>query len=779
MLASLLQTTTPFLVFHFPKQSNIAIMIGNNSHKHYFYQQELGMSHPALPRHFRPSLSLLTVAICMAGPMSAMAQDNRTETTTSAPATLELGTTEILNTQLGSTTEGSESYTTGAMSTATKLPMTMRETPQATTVITRQRMDDQHLASMTDVLNQTPGIVMSQDGGERYNIYSRGSAINTYQIDGVTTTQENQTRNMPSTLLDMAIYDRVEIVQGATGLMTGAGDPSGVVNLIRKRPTRDFKAYVQGSAGSWDNYRAEADVSGPLSEDGNLRGRLVMAKQDSDTFMDWYSQKRDVAYGVLEADLSDTTLARFSIDHQKYKALGAPGVPLLFTNGQETDFSRSKSSGTRWRDDAIDTTNYTFGLEQQLANDWQFKLAANYMDVKRDSDSAYLRTTTNVAYINQATGAVPLIPADAKATQHQKGVDATVQGPFELLGQNHELIFGFNYSEYENQHDEDDAPAVTVNYYTWENQMARPADDAYYAFLDYNVASRQSGYYVAGRFNLSDRLHLILGTRVSRYNYDYYLKVLNSTLPATETRMHETGVVTPYAGIVYDLTPEQSLYASYTDIFKPQADQDASGKTLEPQVGKNYEMGWKGEFLGGRVNASTALYLIQRDNFSEQDGDNLTPSGSTAYRAVDGAETKGIDLELAGELLPGWNLQTGYSHSRTEDADGNRLTTQLPMDTFRLWSTYRLPGAWDQLTLGGGASWNSSSSLNFARYNARVTQDDYTVVGLMARYQVNEHLAATVNLNNLFDEKYYAGMAGSYGHYGAPRNAMLNVRYDF
>ncbi|MDR0281119.1 MAG: TonB-dependent receptor [Paucimonas sp.] len=692
---------------------------------------------------------------------------------------LELGATSITGQSLGAVSEGTGSYTTGSTSTATKLNLSIRETPQTIKVITRQRMDDQHLASMTDVLNQTPGITMSQDGGERYNIYSRGSAINTYQIDGVTTTQENQTRNMPSTLLDMAIYDRVEIVQGATGLMTGAGDPSGVVNLIRKRPTREFKAYVQGSAGSWDSYRAEGDVSGPLTEAGNLRGRLVVAKQDSDTFMDWYSQKRDVAYGVLEADLSDTTLARFSIDHQTYKALGAPGVPLLFTNGQRTDFSRSKSSGTRWRDDEIETTNYTFGLEQQLANDWQFKLAANYMDVKRDSDSAYLRTTTNVAYINQATGAVPLIPADAKAKQHQKGLDATLQGPFELLGQEHELILGVNYNEYENQHDEYDAPSVTVNYYTWDNQMARPADDAYYPFLDYNVASRQSGYFVAGRFNLSDSLHLILGTRVSRYNYDYYLKVLNSTLPPTETRMRETGVVTPYAGIVYDLTAEQSLYASYTDIFKPQADQDVSGKTLEPQVGKNYEAGWKGEFLGGRLNASTALYLIQRDNFSEQDGDNLTPSGGTAFRAVDGAETKGIDLELAGEILLGWNLQTGYSHSRTEDADGNRLTTQLPMDTFRLWTTYRLPGAWDQLTLGGGASWNSSSSLNFPRYNARVTQDDYTVASLMARYQVNAHLAATLNVNNLFDEKYYAGMAGSYGHYGAPRNATLNLRYDF
>lgn len=179
------------------------------------------------------------------------------------------------------------------------------------------------------------------------------------------------------------------------------------------------------------------------------------------------------------------------------------------------------------------------------------------------------------------------------------------------------------------------------------------------------------------------------------------------------------------------------------------------------------------------MNANAAVYFMQRDNFAVVDGTNETPNHTQAYRAIDGAETKGIDLELAGEVLPGWNIQTGYSHSRTEDSDGNRQNTQLPMDTFRLWTTYRLQGDWNKLTIGGGASWNSSSSLSYVRLNTRVTQDDYTVASLMARYQINDNLSATLNVNNLFDEKYYAGMAGSYAHYGAPRNTMLNLRYDF
>lgn len=690
---------------------------------------------------------------------------------------LELGATSVNAFALGATTEGTGSYTTGVTNTATKMNLSIRETPQTVSVFTRQRMDDQHLASVTDVLNQTPGITISQDGGERFNIYSRGSAINTYQIDGVTTTQENQTRNMPSTLLDMALYDRVEIVRGATGLMTGAGEPSGVVNLVRKRPTRDFQGYVQGGVGSWDYYRSEADVSGPLNESGNLRGRLVAAKQDNHSFMNWYTQKRELVYGVVEADLGDSTLVRFGIDYQKYRSTGSPGVPLLFTNGRATDFSRSTSSGARWVYDDFETLNYTASIEQQLGDNWKLRVTGNYMDVDRDADLGWYRSSSGFSYLDQATGTASAERGRISAEQVQRGVDVNLDGAYELFGRSHELVVGYNYSDYDNDHRSLNGGIATFNFYTWDNELAK---GSYTPSQLFDIRSRQSGWFVANRFNFSNDLHLILGARVSSYNYDYNL-TLRSTRTTTAYQMRERGEVTPYAGLIYDLTPEQSVYASYTDIFKPQSSQDRDGKVLEPIVGKNYELGWKGEFFEGRLNASGAVYLVKRDNVAELDPGYTVPGTTNdAYRAVNGAETKGIDLEIAGEITQGWNLQTGFSHSRTEDAKGQRLTTQLPMDTFRLWSTYRLPGDWEKLTLGGGVNWNSSKSLTFSRYaNAKVKDDDYAVASLMARYQVDEHLTATLNVNNLFDEKYYTGMAGSYGHYGAPRNATLDLRYDF
>lgn len=690
----------------------------------------------------------------------------------STDGALELGATSINAAGLGATTEGTGSYTTGSTSTATKMNLSIRETPQTISVITRQRIEDQQLNSITSVLNQTPGVTMSQDGGQRYNIYSRGSAIDTYQIDGVTTTQENQTRNMPSTLLDTAIYDHIEVVRGATGLMTGAGNPSGVVNLIRKRPTREFQAHVQQGFGSWDYYRSEADISGPLSENGGVRGRFVAAKQKNNSFRDWYSEDKEVLYGVLEADLDDATLLRLGIDYQKLKVKGSPGVPLLYTNGQQTHFSRSTSSGARWSFDNYDTTNYFVNLEHLFANDWQLKLAANYMDSERDEFFGSVLTATNRAFLDQATGMANFNRYRAITPQNQTGVDVTLQGPFELGGRTHQFITGYNYQNYNNHQDGFESSPITANFYTWDNDLERPENKRGEIEDRFNIDIRQRGSYAAFRFNIMDDVNVILGARVSDYRYDYFY---TWSEPYT---MKKHGEVTPYAGITYDLSPEQTLYASYTDIFKPQISLDRSGKMLDPVIGSNYEVGWKGEFFGGRLNANAALYLIQRENLAIQDGTVLN-SDRTAYRAEKG-ETKGIDLEISGELLPNWNAQASYSYSRTEDPEGDRLLTQLPMDSIRLWNTYRFSGNWDKLTVGGGVTWNSGISLYYPKpYYSKITQADYTVVSLMARYQLTDHLAATANLNNLFDEKYYSGIGGSVGHYGDPRNATVSLRYDF
>ncbi|AZC20273.1 TonB-dependent siderophore receptor [Pseudomonas sp. CMR5c] len=219
---------------------------------------------------------------------------------------LQLKTTTVTGAGLGATTEGTGSYTTGQTNTATKLDLSLRETPQSVSVMTKQRMQDQNLRSIGQVLEQTPGLNVQSPGSDRLYVYSRGLPIDNFQYDGVPTTSFAFSQAMPHALSDMAIYDRIEVVRGATGLMSGAGDPSGTVNMVRKKPTSTFQGHVSAGLGSWDLYRTEVDVSGPLTDNGAVRGRAVAAYQQGNSFTDHLQQEKTILYGVTEMDLSPT-----------------------------------------------------------------------------------------------------------------------------------------------------------------------------------------------------------------------------------------------------------------------------------------------------------------------------------------------------------------------------------------------------------------------------------------------------------------------------------------
>ena len=263
---------------------------------------------------------------------------------------------------------------------------------------------------------------MQHYDSERFNIWSRGYGIDAYQYDGVRTTLVPSTTATPQSLSDMVIYDRVEVLRGASGLLTGAGDPSGTVNLVRKKPTREFQGYVSAGMGSWDKYRTELDVSGPLTDTGNIRGRAVGAYQTANSFIDYYQQDKQVYYGVLEADLTDSTLLTLGVDYQKYSPQGVSygSFPMFYSDGSQTDFSRSFNPASRWSYRDQDTLNTFYTLEQKLANDWSLKLAVNQLYSTRDFSLA----SASWGFPDKQSGdGLMLYGGDGKGWQKQTGID--------------------------------------------------------------------------------------------------------------------------------------------------------------------------------------------------------------------------------------------------------------------------------------------------------------------------------------------------------------------
>ncbi|KAF2394499.1 TonB-dependent siderophore receptor [Pseudomonas frederiksbergensis] len=744
-----------------------------------------------MPHHlaarFRFALCPLALAL-PAALLSLASAAQAAETGTSKGDALQLDATNISAQGLGATTEDTHSYTTGQTSSATGLPLSLRETPQSVTVITRQQMDDRGVQSVGDALRNTPGISTQKYDSDRTEFSARGFAITNFQYDGVNQPYDGVYGENPNNSDDSASLDRIEVIKGATGLMTGSGDPSATVNLIRKKPTKEFKASISGTVGSWDAYRSVGDISGSLNDSGSVRGRFVGSYSDKNSYQDHYSQKKDLYYGILEADLTPDTLLTFGIDKSSATPRGSSwtGNPTYFSDGGRTDFPRHFNPAADWSRRDFDETTYFASLEQALANDWKLKVSVDQKTTIHDTQLA----SASGGNPDRATGeGMFLYWGRWEGHRVQNTADVNVSGPFSLGGREHELVAGVMTSHSRQTGSTYDTSAfelVPGSIYDWNGHLPK---QEFPKNGKYERTQSQNGVYLATRLRPTDDLSVILGSRLStfKYNEDYGYNP-GAGLDDTHASYKEHGVVTPYAGVIYDLNDVYSVYASYTSIYQPQTYKDINGTTLAPIEGDAYETGLKAAYFDGKLNASLALFRIEQDGVAESIGTNaITNEG--IYKAVDGTKTQGIELELAGELADGWNLSAGYTYARTRDADEQRifgfpLSTSKPEHVVRTFTTYRLPGALDKVTVGGGISWQSAFygkiySPTVGDYT-QIKQGGYTLVDLMTRYQYNEHLSFTANANNVFDKRYLTGL-GNFDttFYGEPRNLTLTTKWDF
>ncbi|QYY84622.1 TonB-dependent siderophore receptor [Pseudomonas germanica] len=725
------------------------------------------MSFRTIHRRSNRSPNLLALAICMASIPPALADEATPATSeTAAPATLELDATEIGATQMSSTTEDTQSYTTGPMRTATKLSLTMRETPQAVTVITRQRMDDQNMTSINDVVKGTPGLFLSQASGPGRQTYSsRGFDIDTIMYDGLPSSYSPFSMAVQPNL---AMFDRVEIVRGATGLVTGAGNPSAAINLVRKRPTADQRVTLTGAAGSWDDYRGEIDASSPLNESGTLRGRVVSSYQGADSFRDKEENDHGLFYAIGEADLSDSTTATLGFSRQNEQTNYFWGGLPIGTNGHHLDLPRSTYPGTDWENRKLQIDTVFGEVEHRFDNDWKLHVAGS---------SSTLDGEFSGTYLSRYAGPLETTAYQSHHTDKQRSLDVFASGPFEAFGRSHELVVGASNRVY-------DATTKEYDPYTTAWPIGAPKPDFVRDGKTRNVTT-QDAVYLTTRLSLADPLTLILGGRLDWYDYDD--RTADGDYKVTRN-------LTRYAGLIYKLDDHHSVYASYTDIFTPQTQKDLGGKVLEPIVGENYEVGIKGEYFDGALNASLAVFQMDQTGRATQADNQFGCPVLTCYGSSGKVRSQGVDMELQGALTDNWQVGAGYTYTRAHyikdenPANNNqRFETDTPEHLFKVSTVYRFQGPLQHLRVGGNVYWQSRMYNDVALANNgsyRLEQGGYAVTDLMAGYEVNKHLDLQVNANNIFDRVYYSAIGsnvtwGSNDNYGNPRSYMLTAKYKF
>ncbi|MBG6491668.1 Fe(3+)-pyochelin receptor FptA [Pseudomonas aeruginosa] len=652
------------------------------------------------------------------------------------------------------------------VTTLGKVPLKPRELPQSASVIDHERLEQQNLFSLDEAMQQATGVTVQPFQLLTTAYYVRGFKVDSFELDGVPALLGN-TASSPQ---DMAIYERVEILRGSNGLLHGTGNPAATVNLVRKRPQREFAASTTLSAGRWDRYRAEVDVGGPLSASGNVRGRAVAAYEDRDYFYDVADQGTRLLYGVTEFDLSPDTLLTVGAQYQHIDSItNMAGVPMA-KDGSNLGLSRDTYLDVDWDRFKWDTYRAFGSLEQQLGGGWKGKVSAEY----QEADSR-LRYAGSFGAIDPQTGdGGQLMGAAYKFKSIQRSLDANLNGPVRLFGLTHELLGGVTYAQGETRQDTArflNLPNTPVNVYRWDpHGVPRPQIGQYTS--PGTTTTTQKGLYALGRIKLAEPLTLVVGGRESWWDQD---------TPAT--RFKPGRQFTPYGGLIWDFARDWSWYVSYAEVYQPQADRQTwNSEPLSPVEGKTYETGIKGELADGRLNLSLAAFRIDLENNPQEDPDHPGPPNNPFYISGGKVRSQGFELEGTGYLTPYWSLSAGYTYTSTEylkdsqNDSGTRYSTFTPRHLLRLWSNYDLPWQDRRWSVGGGLQAQSDYSVDYRGVSMR--QGGYALVNMRLGYKIDEHWTAAVNVNNLFDRTYYQSLSNPNwnNRYGEPRSFNVRLR---
>ena len=672
------------------------------------------------------------------------------------------------------TSEGTGSYGASAITVGSKIPQTIRETPFSVSVITRQRLTDQNFTKIEDALKQTTGITVQRfDGAGNFNtIQSRGFAVGSVQLDGIPISQDGNY----ATGFDTAIYDRIEMLRGPAGLLQGAGEPGGTVNLVRKRALSSFGGSAGASIGSWNARRVDVDVTNKLNESGTVRGRIVGVVDKRDSFVDVVNSDKSVLYGTLEVDLSPQTTLSIGSTYQEVDSLLDQGLPT-YTNGQLLNVSRSTFAGTASNIQNTKNKDTFAELEHRLDNGGLFKITGRQID-----RSMYYyggRSASAVGNASLPADTIELQTVGYKRATQNRNLDAYLTSPFEWGGQTHTFLLGASYAT-------EDADSVNrslglsaaerLNIFNPNNSLAlRPVVlGPYDSFSELT----QKGIYGQVQLKPTDRWTVLAGGRFSRYE----LSTRNTTTGAAQ-KISPESQFTPLVGAIYKLDERSSLYMSYAETFVAQTALTVAGGALPPRTGSQIEVGIKSEWLDKRVNTHLALFRIIDDGRAITD-----PSNPTFSIAGGKVKSQGLEAEISGQIAPGWEMAAGYAYTDLtvlRAAANSTFTTfnsATPKHNVNLWSKFSWQdSAYGRWSIGGG--FRIMSEIYDLTNNIRVTQEGYALANAQIAYQFDPKTTLSLTATNLFDKKYYEKVgSASFGRqsfYGEPRALTLALRKTF
>lgn len=654
---------------------------------------------------------------------------------------------------------------------ATGLDLDAFDTPQSLSIINAETIETFGLSDINALLSMTPGVNVDAAETDRTYYNARGFDITSMHVDGI---------GLPfGTLvvgdLDTFLYDKVEVIKGSNGLITGIGNPSGTVNYVRKRPTNELAGSTKFTVGDFGHRRAEVDVSTPLTESGSWAVRAVGAYTDGDSWLDHYANERVVGSIIVDGQLtSDVTLtAGYTRQDNNSDGVLWGALPVIYNDGTQADYPVATSTTMDWTYWNTQSEETFVELGWQIGANWRLTASGRHTDYEESSELFYIYSNTG---LDKTTGLGLLsYPGKYDDTRESQVFDVNLQGSFEAWGQEHAVYVGASSAR-------SDLESMAYNALTgfqpmpafpgWTGkEVARPTFSAPYLAAHQDIDLNR--IYGSTRLAITENVKVILGFSAVDYTNkgDSY---------GVSTNSDEDGS-SPYVGVTWELVKGLNAYASYSDIYQPQYVLGEDIQALGSAEGRSYEIGLKKTFDASLL--SLALFRTEQSNLQEfkeyGDGDGVDDTDYSddfnyaIYRGVD-VESEGVEIEYNGALTDTLTLQAGATHLTLKDQHGEDARAFIPRNTVKMLLSWQ---PLERLTAGASLRWQDEIYFNSGY--GKIKQDGYAVVGLYGAYELLDDLTLSLNVDNLTDEKYFSSVKYEQAWYASPRAYSLSARWQF
>ncbi len=656
-----------------------------------------------------------------------------------------------------------DGYRVQESSTATKIDAPLRDIPASIQVIPKEVIEDRQVVRLSELANNVSGVQQQAGYGglSSSGYFIRGFASefgnlrNGFQDFGFTSPR------------DVANIERVEILKGPASVLYGSSvNPGGVVNTISKKPLPEPFYRASFTAGSYEFFRPTLDLTGPLTDDKSVLYRLNIAYENSGSFRDFTENDSFFISPVVTVNIGPRTNMTFEYEYQKYNYTFdrgfSPGSVFL-------QLPISRFLGEPGFNNAEFRSNvFTYNLEHEFSNDWKLRQGFNVTSV--NGKTAIARNANfSEPFLEDDGQTLPRVAQESNEKQENISLQTEVSGKFNTGSIRHNVLFGVELSNYSFAYEFLDAPIAGINIFN-PVYGARPGIFERSSFEGYG--GNNIALYVQNLIELLPNLKLLAGGRFDWVN-SYYRDLAESSF---DLRTSDSQF-SPRIGIVYQPTDSTSVYASWSNAFNPQFfGRSRTNEQFEPETSEQYEVGIKQEFFDKRLSATLAYFDITKNNVLTTDPEDFNFSIQTGEQ-----KSRGIELDIAGEILPGWKIIATYAYidsfvsaDNNLELVNNRLQA-VPYNSASLWTTYEFQK--DNLQgLGFGLGLVYVDEREATLPNT-IKIPSYVRTDASIFYR-RDNWRAAINIKNLFDTKYYESQS-SYIVPGAPLTILGTVSFDF